>query len=1169
MKDDATNTDQASTSSKSSEPYFIVPPWLRANTFFVGMEKEYRELDRRLFDRRRRDGTACVLLHGQPGGGKSHLARQYIYKNKSKFSGGIFWIDARLREELFHAFWDIKQKIVARESPDLCAVSPTGSFAPVVKSWFEKREQWLIVFDGLVVDRDEDSAELMDFIPFSKNSSIIYISRQKSLASKERLLRPHPIKVGPLKEDDAKKLLFKVLGKKKPSDAEQKKATELVRKIGGLPLAIDAISHRLADTQEPLTKFKLSFLSDPTLEGTYNQILGDLLDRGHAAAWNLIHILCWFGQNIPVEMIHLGMKTLRAENVDIKSIEEVGQPDLNTTFSILIRNALVERNEPESDKDSISSSRESLAEPIDMLKMHGVVQSFCCDKLNATGRLPRWLGYAVKLFSDAYRQADRRIKQREERGRISDYRYFKVHGQRLWDHTAHYENRLQPLESLRAALHPVMEMINKEISSREPTSSQESLKNGVFQISIFDRTSSSSDSGPSAHGPRTPRPTPPPLENESLFGFPLGKEPTDSPRSLNTPSPGARPKTFGGSPSNHPLEYEDQGYDSDREGPRSHAMRLNISETTVRPHSRSRGNTTESKTGGWQEVPPRRKPQNRRRKRDLGSYRQMTPSQAEVDTKNAYVYQSRREAEPRRRESSPAFRALEKVQKESPSPPPSQNRMVSFQTTWAKVVAGLSRGSSPSNVNQDGSAGMKRARSKGDPKERQSYGQNFSGSPLATEFVPQDQSYGQSSGSGEMQPQSHYSMNSGAQQHGLSDSRSGSYQHENIRPGSSSGLMYEYSEFQPNPNYGPLLIDTNTSVARTPYPDEPTRPYEETPQTAFATVTPRGRGRMPSDAFFYEQTSFPVPTGYTSQPMSRDHSHQSQISTAETEPLHSIPSFSPYVGPTKIPNTTPLRQHTGSHFHPYAGDISPRGRRADGRPMRKSPRTEYAVPHIPSSSISRESSRAYSRDPSQDFNIASSQNVNTTASANMTRGSRDLSAEAYRPVSAPLHVPSSGPGIALTDPFTGADTGVIVGFENSPHLPPSPLSPAYPVPRSTSSAAFASSSLPPPGFTAPGHLQFGAHAPFSLDEARRRTLEAEEKVRLLAMAKKIEEEERARRRASSRGKGRVYPDINLIPTVSDRSALDSMMDPDEESDYAERPPAGSVGLGVKGVPFDR
>ncbi len=387
MKDEATTTNTPGSPIKPTEPYFIVPPGFRTNTFFVGLEKEYTELDKRLFGRRRRDGTACVLLHGQPSGGKLHLARQYVHKNRKRFPGGVFWITANLREEVLHAFWDIKQKVVARDSPDLRDGVNGNDYVQLVKTWFKSRHDWLIVFDGITVERDEDTTDLASFIPDSKDSSIIYISRARNLESKQRLLRPFPIKVRPLKEEEARKLLFKELHIKKPTEAEKKKATELVRQIGGLPLAINAISQQLADTYEPLTKCKLSTSADPGIKGTYNKILDDLQRLGHMEAWNLISILCWFAQDLPFEMVHLGLKILKAEKVDVRATEGTGKPDIDNTIAILMRYTLLERND---DKESMSSSRDSLnePEPIDMLKIYSVVQDYRCESLNAMGSLP-------------------------------------------------------------------------------------------------------------------------------------------------------------------------------------------------------------------------------------------------------------------------------------------------------------------------------------------------------------------------------------------------------------------------------------------------------------------------------------------------------------------------------------------------------------------------------------------------------------------------------------------------------------------------------------------------------------------------------------------------------------------------------------------------------------
>ncbi len=941
-KDNATNTPASP--SKPTEPYFIVPPGFRPNTFFVGMEKEYQDLDRRLFDKRRRDGTACVLLHGQAGSGKSHLARQYVNKNRKKFGGGVFWIAASSKEERYHSFWNLKQKVVCRDQPELCDGVNSNDFVQAVKTWFEGRQEWLMVFDGVTVENDEDTTDFAKFVPDSRSSSIIYISRARNLESKQRLLRPFPIKVGPLKEEDAKKLLFKELHIKRPKDPEKEKASELVRNIGGLPLAINAISHRLADTHEPLTKYKLSYSADPTIEGTYNKILDDLQRLGHMEAWNLIHILCWFGHEVPVEMVHLGLRILRA-NVEVRATETGGRPDINTTFGELMRYALIERNEPD-DRDSMSSSRDSLVdpEPIDMLKIHSVVQNFCCDSLNVRGLLPQWLGYAVSLFSFSYHQADIKIKQRPDTARVSDYRYYKVHGQRLWDHSVHYESKSQDLGNIRETLKPTLSMIDNEILQHEPSSSQESLKNGIFQISIFDRTSSSSDSGP---GPITPdhRPTPPPLDNETLFGFPKGKT-ADSPGSFNAASAGLRPRIVGLSP--RLPDSEDIGYESEQEGQRtSRPLQRDRSDHTARPSSPSPAQPTAGKQDdGWHVVPPARKPKKPRGRRDLGNFRP-TKARPHLDSESVTGSVSQLDIDGRKvRETSPAFKFLKKVQ--SRSPPPSRNGIASFfqrgslgrtpatpssQPTWAGIAAGTvgqppqqgGNAANPGNLGRPAAPMiMERGRSRESLRSRRGNAQS-SPSPLGAEFIPHREST--VTGEENIRTSPVYPTYT-------NEYPPAGFQYTTPYPGSNSSLT-QIPYYTPPPlgaNTAPLPIEESITITtKRPLPpdlrEQPPSPFFPPPGSHYSSqpqsrTSPQEPHHQLSAAPYPPPVMPAIPKGYYSQPMSRHHSDQSRNSAAETDPVRYPSDFSPRIQPSDA-----LRER-----HP------------DGRPVRKSPKTDFAQP---------------------------------------------------------------------------------------------------------------------------------------------------------------------------------------------------------------------------------
>lgn len=936
----------AQPSTTPDEPYFIVPPAFRANTFFVGMQKELVQLDRKLFDKKRRAaGTACVLLHGQAGAGKSHLARQYVFNNREKFPGGVFWINSRLIEEVEKDFWHIAQRVVAADSPGLRTSGDDngGSFVEVVKSWFEARHEWLIVLDGVTIESDKDIDELQRFIPNSRDSSLVYVSRAKRLEILERLLRPQAVKVAPLSDDDGRKLLLKSIPIHHPREPQIKSAIELVKKVGGLPLAITAISHRIAYTHEPLEKYTIkSYAEDQKIGARYHEIMDDLQKRGHMEAFNLISVLCFYGPHIPVEMVHLGLKTLRHENVEVKSSENGEKPDINSTFGILMRYGLLERNEPD-DRESMSSSRSTLldTEPIDMLKMHTVVQKFCCDRLNASKLLRPWLTNAIRLFCYSFAEADRRIKQRPEQGRVSDYREYLVHGNRLHSQTLEYESKSQLLGSLRTELEPTILVIKEEIRSREPSSSQDSVDRMDFQLSVFDRTSNSSSSGISDPGVKTPNNRPPPLPLDmNPYGMPLTEPSTDSPRSIGTSSPRYEPRIIDHSPHARFSPF----YENDNLG--SQAMEKSASDSTTRPRATS--NTSQGLP--WELVQSTRRV---KRFDYTGRSFQRSPARAEL-TRNNAIGSVLREGHGNLSGYSDALSMLEKVHRQSPPPPPSRGSIwsrsssersgapVSSRPTYAGVVAGHTQQS----INRPYSSPL----SPPMPLEQIM-------TPGATGFERGRSRESQSRRPPNLQPEQspHNSQ--------ISLSSAGSIRQPSL-PRATAKLM-ESSVLPPNPEY----------VVTAPAPNSSFHPYHWVPRNVDTqprysppnitgpnpfplpheniTIAPRFPGpiRSPYRDFNSQSTASPPntnpdlsnyqyeslsnylptsqPAGYYSQPVSREHSHQSHGSGTATEPTPAHRSgISPHLNSILMENS------------------SPRPRNADGSPKHKSPKVGYSQPSL-------------------------------------------------------------------------------------------------------------------------------------------------------------------------------------------------------------------------------
>jgi hypothetical protein len=288
--------------------YFIKPSGFRPNSLFVGRQSQLEDLHRMLFDQKRRnDGTSAVLVQSMPGGGKTYLAREYVYAHRDDFPGGIFWVRAKSQTEFAAGFWDIARKAALKhQSNDITALHDPQQFMKMVKKWLNHRHDWLLVVDGIRFDNMED---LQRYIPDSRDSCVIYTSTEKSASGDYRWMNPQIIKLPLLSAREAQELLLLELDRRKPFSTEDlKHSMELVQSMGLLPLVIHTVAQRLKTTDEPLAKFARSYASEPKLRGlgAYVAVVDQLKLLGAYPALNLMYILSFFSQYVPVEMISLG-----------------------------------------------------------------------------------------------------------------------------------------------------------------------------------------------------------------------------------------------------------------------------------------------------------------------------------------------------------------------------------------------------------------------------------------------------------------------------------------------------------------------------------------------------------------------------------------------------------------------------------------------------------------------------------------------------------------------------------------------------------------------------------------------------------------------------------------------------------------------------------------------
>ncbi len=988
------------------------------------------------------------------------------------------------------------------------------------------------MFDGVTFDKDEDITEFQKFIPDSKNSSIIYTSVDRTLVRKQRLLYPIAVKVRPLNEKDAMALLYKGLGIKQPTTEQTEKARILVRHLECLPLAIHAMSHRLHATGKAIEKYHIeSYSTDSKLAQPYMGIMADLRRFNHPEALNLIHILCFFGHNVPVAMLNLGRQVLKDAKIYIKSSERSSTRTLEWTLATLIKYGLIDRTLTRYDLDQSGSdlsgrtgSQDSLTgtlETIDIIKIHTVVQGFCCDSLKEDGQFVFWVDIAIKLFCHSFDTADAQIKRQPQPGLVKDYREYETHGQRLLSHFPEKLAKTPPLRETRAKLQRTLGRVKEEIQKRSPEASQEIFRP---QASVFDRTTSLSDDSPD-----TPRSTP---SRVSTLGLGIEKPQVDSPLSID----GHYNHTIIASEDKEPLQIpdypEDAGYTADQEEPRrSYPLTPTRSEDTARPPASS----INDQGSGWQIVTNRKFSKSKlarhnqscagsikrpRARRDLGSFH---PSAAKslVSTVGAMGSTSRprSESQGRRLGSSEAMTSLTTIHHASPPPSrgdriASPRRPLSRPTTSQVHEAPADQATVDEDImeqllpteralsNQPPISGYTtplvedeaRGRSRDTVRSQQG---NARPSPLAAGYVPQPQV-----------PQT--------APNAISPFSTPPGTGTNQKPSSSSpGFVYanQYHSsdpyltgFSPPSTYNENISSMNalpSITGRNPAP----LPYEEgVTITAKRRLPADFRGhhssgiyqprRSPSTQRYFPQTAYaqpplyysaPLPPGYSSQPMSRNASGQSN-QYPETEPPLYPPSFSPHLA-----TVTPA---------------SPRDRLPDGCSPRKSPKFAQAFP-------------AYRDDVFDPHFHPSNQ--------------------------------SQAQAIAATG--TWAD-------------PISPLTPSQDHDISLSMSRSHSGSYYGPGITFDGSngiVQFGQAEPVSLEDARQRTMDHARRLRAFeeGIYRPLHRPTPGRwgyaphdgpgmgvvhaAGTVSAGNSTVhlvqpYPDINLIPTPSDESSLRQLLE---------------------------
>jgi tetratricopeptide (TPR) repeat protein len=206
---------------------FQLPPALHT---FVRRSSLLRELDRLL-----QPGKGMVALHGTAGVGKSIIAVHAAHRWEKRFRDGVLWLDLRRQQDVAPAL----RKIAAAcgYAHDADRRDDVEDLAAAVRTALHDR-QALIVLDNV----EDVQAEQFKLLLPGASKCVTLVTSRRLFPQLSR--HADVLHVASMDDNDAGALLTKILGR--PADGDERRARlQLVRRLGGLPLALDIAARRM------------------------------------------------------------------------------------------------------------------------------------------------------------------------------------------------------------------------------------------------------------------------------------------------------------------------------------------------------------------------------------------------------------------------------------------------------------------------------------------------------------------------------------------------------------------------------------------------------------------------------------------------------------------------------------------------------------------------------------------------------------------------------------------------------------------------------------------------------------------------------------------------------------------------------------------------------------
>jgi tetratricopeptide (TPR) repeat protein/DNA-binding XRE family transcriptional regulator len=305
-------------------PHWLVP--LPRNLFFTGREAILEALHTQLGVNHAIALTQSSALHGLGGIGKTQIALEYAYRHALEYSA-VFWIGAETDEQVISSLLRIAEVLQLPEQKD----KDQQRVVTATQRWFSTHGQWLLIWDNV-----EDLAILDRFLPSVRSGAILITTRCQTLGTFARGLD-----LLPMEHEEGMLFLLrraKVLAPEATHEQVRQLATrmpvqyraaeELLKTVGGLPLALDQTGAYLEATQCGLSAYLELFRTrhaallkqrgessrdhPESVSTTFTLAITATAQR-HPAVWDLLRVCALLQPDaIPEELFRQGGEHLGA-----------------------------------------------------------------------------------------------------------------------------------------------------------------------------------------------------------------------------------------------------------------------------------------------------------------------------------------------------------------------------------------------------------------------------------------------------------------------------------------------------------------------------------------------------------------------------------------------------------------------------------------------------------------------------------------------------------------------------------------------------------------------------------------------------------------------------------------------------------------------------------------